>query len=309
MPNGTTIPANSSESDIYNYGLTWRSGSNTLFTTKNTYENSNFTPVFTEELATLNASWYNMVQNQCGDSPPCIFDAFVTKNINIGLQTRTMEFVFQQANSTLNSYPPTIMGDDIIQANIFEPVKKKYNASGNHVYFTTFTSSDLNITDNGTLIWMPTSADPFTAYIIATDASNNLSSIISPRFVISLCGSNGISFWNDTTRLNDSSLYQATCQCINGYVGSNCQSQPDPCSSTSCYANVSCITAKDCGPCPTGLSGNGIHCSDVNECNSANPCDGNATCMNSIGSFSCICNPGFTGKLPLFNIQPINKAL
>ncbi|XP_043926717.1 mucin-4-like [Protopterus annectens] len=309
MPNGTTIPVNSSESDIYNYGLTWRSGSNTLFTTKNTYENSNFTPTFTDQLATLNSSWYNIVQNQCGDSPPCIFDAFMTKNINVGLQTRTMEFVFRQANLTLNSYPPTIMGDDIIQANISETVKKKYNASGKQVYFMTFTSSDLNITDNGTLIWMPTSANPFTADIVAIDASNNLSSIISPMFVISLCGSNGISLWNDTTRLNDSSLYQATCQCINGYVGSNCQSQPDPCSSTSCYANVSCSTGTGCGPCPTGLTGDGIHCSDVNECNSANPCDGNATCMNSIGSFSCICNPGFTGKLSLFNIQLINKAL
>ena len=33
---------------------------------------------------------------------------------------------------------------------------------------------------------------------------------------------------------------------------------------------------------------------DINECLS-HPCDSNATCLNTIGSFICTCNEGFTG--------------
>lgn len=34
---------------------------------------------------------------------------------------------------------------------------------------------------------------------------------------------------------------------------------------------------------------------DVDECVDAAVCHPNATCMNVIGSFGCLCGPGFTG--------------
>lgn len=43
--------------------------------------------------------------------------------------------------------------------------------------------------------------------------------------------------------------------------------------------------------CPEGYVANDIYeCEDVNECDD-NPCVAEATCMNSIGSFQCICPP------------------
>lgn len=36
------------------------------------------------------------------------------------------------------------------------------------------------------------------------------------------------------------------------------------------------------------------YCLDVNEC-SASPCDANAQCINTVGSFMCNCNEGFIG--------------
>ena len=38
-------------------------------------------------------------------------------------------------------------------------------------------------------------------------------------------------------------------------------------------------------------------CSDINECelSSLNDCDGNADCIDTIGSYNCSCNPGYEG--------------
>ena len=33
---------------------------------------------------------------------------------------------------------------------------------------------------------------------------------------------------------------------------------------------------------------------DVNECLTT-PCDANAVCTNTLGSFTCVCNPGYSG--------------
>jgi hypothetical protein len=49
-------------------------------------------------------------------------------------------------------------------------------------------------------------------------------------------------------------------------------------------------------------------CSDINECASNNGgCDHNATCMNTAGSFTCTCNPGYSG--PGTTCTQINPCL
>ena len=39
-----------------------------------------------------------------------------------------------------------------------------------------------------------------------------------------------------------------------------------------------------------------LYYSDINECVSVRPCDSNATCIDTPGSFNCTCNGGFTGN-------------
>ena len=48
-----------------------------------------------------------------------------------------------------------------------------------------------------------------------------------------------------------------------------------------------------CGPCPQGLTGNGTYCSDVDECDLADPCAEQVTCYNTI--------PGKSFKLFMLN--------
>ena len=54
--------------------------------------------------------------------------------------------------------------------------------------------------------------------------------------------------------------------------------------------------------CPAGMedangaNGGGKVCRDRNECAATpSPCNANATCTNTVGSFGCACNPGYAG--------------
>ena len=78
---------------------------------------------------------------------------------------------------------------------------------------------------------------------------------------------------------------------------------PSPCSVNNggCSQNASCAS-KGNNPknvtctCGNGYIGNGITCSDINECLSNNGgCDAAATCTNLPGSRTCGCNAGYSG--------------
>ena len=38
-----------------------------------------------------------------------------------------------------------------------------------------------------------------------------------------------------------------------------------------------------------------MYISDINECEGPSPCDENALCVNTPGSFTCACNEGYSG--------------
>ncbi|KAM4808971.1 thrombospondin-4 [Rhinophrynus dorsalis] len=74
---------------------------------------------------------------------------------------------------------------------------------------------------------------------------------------------------------------------------------PKPrCDATSCFQGVRCINTDSgfqCGPCPEGYSGNGVICTDVDECR-LNPCFPGVRCINTSPGFKCEnCPPGYTG--------------
>lgn len=68
-----------------------------------------------------------------------------------------------------------------------------------------------------------------------------------------------------------------------------------------CSVLVPCINTPGsyvCGNCPTGYSGNGIHCNDIDECEIDNgKCAVGVNCINTPGSFECgNCPPGLQGN-------------
>ncbi|XP_019640435.1 PREDICTED: sortilin-related receptor-like [Branchiostoma belcheri] len=63
-----------------------------------------------------------------------------------------------------------------------------------------------------------------------------------------------------------------------------------------CPAHATCNGTFTC-TCNTGFTGNGVQCTDLNECvMHADNCDLHATCTNTPGSFTCACVDGYYGN-------------
>ncbi|XP_048586416.1 adhesion G protein-coupled receptor E2-like [Nematostella vectensis] len=69
--------------------------------------------------------------------------------------------------------------------------------------------------------------------------------------------------------------------------------------SDSCHVNAKCtnIAGSYTCACKPGFSGNGLNCTDIDECTSGtHGCHANAQCRNTIGSYTCHCNSGHAGN-------------
>uniref|UniRef100_A0A4W5Q0W7 Thrombospondin 3a n=1 Tax=Hucho hucho TaxID=62062 RepID=A0A4W5Q0W7_9TELE len=105
------------------------------------------------------------------------------------------------------------------------------------------------------------------------------------------------------TRSTESDTKNTILECqVCGFHGPRSRCSPNP-----CFKGVSCMETFDylgyrCGPCPEGMTGNGTHCQDIDECSIAQPCYSPGACINTVKGFSCeLCPPGLWG-LPLFGV-------
>ncbi|XP_016155942.1 PREDICTED: mucin-4 [Ficedula albicollis] len=296
MPNGTSIPVNSSEEEIYSYGMTWAVGEHSLFTQPLDSPAQNFTPFFLSRLRQEDESQYQLAASQCHGSRECIYDSLSTGNLALGLATQSLAADFQQRKTALNAFPPVITGDASITAFRTEKVRKQYHALGVGARFIPHLSPELNISENGTLIWEPRGIAPFTINLEAV-GSNNISALLQLHFTLCRCSRSQECDYSNTVTLRESSLQLAACRCESGYSGPFCQNPPEPCSQ-GCFPGVGCDPSSGCGPCPPGLTGDGQHCSDVDECAQGTECPENSTCTNTVGSYICSCLASEQGERP-----------
>ncbi|XP_072266268.1 uncharacterized protein [Pyxicephalus adspersus] len=295
-PNGTTIPMNSTEEAIYQYGLLWNATNNTLFTRINTSGRSSFTPMFLSDLITKDSTLYETLQKKCNNKTECIYDAMSTNNTNLGLATMAVYRNLQQIKDTLNAVPPYINGIRTIQTFTKTAITVNFTSNGTGVTFSADpnTNPDIQLLANGSLTWTPKNTEGFVFTLVATE-SKGFSSTLQPSFVICNCTLKEQCNYNMTRKINSSSLSIAGCVCTNNYTGEFCQNPPNRCMQ-SCYPSVPCDNANGCGPCPAGFTGDGLHCTDYDECSTKNnSCSEYAYCNNTIGSYNCTCKEGFIG--------------
>ncbi|XP_075617406.1 mucin-4 isoform X3 [Balearica regulorum gibbericeps] len=296
MPNGTSISVNSSEEEIYSYGMTWAVGEHRLFAQPLDSSVMNFTPTFLSQLWQENKSQYQLAASQCHGSKECIYDVLSTGDVALGLATQSLAADFQQKKAVLNAFPPVITGDASLTAFRTERVMRQYRAVGEGARFVPHLSPELNISESGTLTWEPRGTGPLTISLKAV-GSNNLSALLQLRFTLCSCSRSQECDYSNTVTLGRSSLQLAACRCEGGYSGPFCQDPPDPCAQ-GCFPGVDCDSHTGCGPCPSGLTGDGRHCSDMDECAQGTLCPGNTTCTNTVGSYACSCTAGEEDKGP-----------
>uniref|UniRef100_A0AAQ6ADV3 Notch receptor 3 n=1 Tax=Amphiprion ocellaris TaxID=80972 RepID=A0AAQ6ADV3_AMPOC len=93
----------------------------------------------------------------------------------------------------------------------------------------------------------------------------------------------------DTNPLNG----RAICTCPAGFVGGACNQDMDECSigANPCEHFGKCVNTEGSFQCQCGRGYAGPRCEiDINECLSM-PCQNDATCLDRIGEFTCICMP------------------
>ncbi|XP_009321873.1 PREDICTED: mucin-4 [Pygoscelis adeliae] len=283
MLNGTSIPMNSSEEEIYSYGMTWAVGEHGLFAQPLDSPVMNFTPIFLSRLRQENESQYQLAASQCRGSKECIYDLLSTGDVALGLATQNLTADFQRKKAVLNAFPPVITGDALLTAFRTEKVRRQYHAMGVGARFVPHLSPELNISESGTLTWEPRGMAPLTINLEAV-GSNNLSALLQLRFTLCSCSRSQECDYSDTVTLGGSSLQLAACRCEGGYSGPFCQDPPDPCAQ-GCFPGVSC-EGPGCGlacgsrSCPEGYCSNGGRCH-------LHP----ITCTPS-----CACPPAFTDQ-------------
>ncbi|KAJ8040299.1 Fibropellin-1 [Holothuria leucospilota] len=106
------------------------------------------------------------------------------------------------------------------------------------------------------------------------------------------------------------------CICAAGFTGTRCLRDVDECSDLNyypCSPQASCqdtFGSFTC-TCRAGYDGDGLQCSETNEC-SSDPCLNKGECVNHVNGFSCTCNAGFAGancetELPVLNAAPTSE--
>ncbi|EDV29248.1 uncharacterized protein TRIADDRAFT_19226, partial [Trichoplax adhaerens] len=99
--------------------------------------------------------------------------------------------------------------------------------------------------------------------------------------------------------VEDGSVSQVPCICSAGWNGDHCTVDFDSCANFPCYENVTCtdnvapLTGYTCGSCPQGYTGDGILCSDFDECASSATNNCQQVCVNTVGGYTCDCQSGY----------------
>ncbi|XP_031570637.1 uncharacterized protein LOC116304951 isoform X2 [Actinia tenebrosa] len=316
-PSGDVLPADASSRDIhFQFGQKWQVNESTsLFTYQfgdnvSTFSNTSFVPMFIDELKFYNESLKKKAEAACQGDINCLFDSASTKDVSVGLSTKIVGSQMVNESNILKNSPPefdntssvlyltvNVSNSVTFTANDLDGDRIRFNITGPPEDATVWTNES-----SITMEWMVTT-NSVKLEIIATD-NKGATSVLRPVLHVCACHNNGdcLTSNQEEENRNNSRFSIMSCQCPSGYTGRFCESDIDACevNMNPCYPGVQCkdlpapanVTGYECGPCPSGFSGQGDSCSDIDECDGfSQTCT--QICANTPGSFTCGCNDGY----------------
>ncbi|XP_068725626.1 mucin-like protein [Montipora capricornis] len=316
LPDGSVLqPSSTARAIHFEFGVKWQiSESQSLFTygqneSVNTFTRPDFVPMFADNITWQNDSLRLAAEAQCGDDHDCLFDVASTNDLSVGVLTKDINVQFVNETNSLENFPPKIVDvPTAINATFNRTTKLVITAEDNDTVAFRVINKPEDATENqiGNVLhftWHVTSTEKFNLSFVATDGMG-ASSTWNPTINMCACLHDGLCVTPDEgDDINtDSKFVYMGCACQGGYTGRFCDSEIDACelNGQPCYQGVDCIdlpppadiSGYTCGPCPSGLTGNGAQCTDIDECNQESTCD--QVCINTPGSFVCDCRNGYT---------------
>ncbi|XP_033120224.1 uncharacterized protein LOC117119508 isoform X1 [Anneissia japonica] len=321
---------NLTERQLFDVGNSWRVREDESFftyTPGNTYSDINdlqFVPMFTDELISeADNEFLQNVQEACGTSKECLYDALVTKNIAIGISTKETNDVFEEDEMILGLFPPNITdildmspipvlnGSRQIFVKLGDPVLLKVvaTAADSTSSLTYSLGTDIkgaSINSNGEFTWTPNNTDIVTVNLVVSDGTLSSSIILEVRLCPCVNGECDYNALLNGFDIVDDMFSLVKCICPKAWSGIDCSEDYDACLDDPCHPGVTCRDneapeeGNTCGLCPSGLIGDGFKCYDYDECatmidrDDTQPfCEHEELCTNTLGSYICSCRPGF----------------
>ncbi|XP_067687865.1 uncharacterized protein [Haliotis asinina] len=325
-PDGTMYPATSTDDELYPFGQSWaiktQDESVLLYKpgqTIATFTDSTYIPLFDKNISQADR---DAGIAKCGgaDKKQCIFDYAVTKNDALANAATAQLDEARTASENLANRNPTISGTTQVDVELGKNVTLKFNASDEDndaiTYVSVNPASGFTLdAASGNATFTPSGTEPVSISVAAQDTKNAQSPAIDVTVRLCRgCGPNGqCDYANPETRptSQNASLFQlASCKCNTGYSGATCSEDkngcitPNPCGLLRACTDVNATEevrtgqAFMCSACPSGYSAQdpaqNAECKNINECliNNGN-CTAHSKCVDSIGSFTCMCEQGF----------------
>ncbi|XP_068697609.1 mucin-like protein [Montipora foliosa] len=316
LPDGSVLlPSLTARAIHFEFGVKWQiNESQSLFTygqneSVNTFARPDFEPMFADNITWQNDSIRLAAEAQCGEDHDCLFDVASTNDLSVGVLTKDINIQLVNETNSLENFPPKIVDvPTAINATFNRTTKLVVRAEDNDTIAFRVINKPENATENqiGNVLhftWHVTSTKKFNLSFVATDGMG-ASSTWNPTINMCACLHEALCVTpEEGDDINtDSNFVYMGCACQGGYTGRFCDTEIDACelNGQPCYQGVDCIdlpppaniSGYTCGPCPSGLTGNGAQCTDIDECNEERAC--NQVCINTPGSFVCDCLNGYT---------------
>ncbi|CAI9724667.1 mucinmucin-4-like [Octopus vulgaris] len=311
-PNGTVLPVNSNERDIfYNFGRLWAINTS-LFKYPKGFSNADFTdtsfvPLFIDKTSAI----YNKSLEICkADDNACIYDYIATGDESIAKATESLDKEAKDDFEAARNTAPEISGEKTVKININETATAILNVTDNEKDDITITKQQggeyFNVSKNGSDITL-------SIYLMHSNAvnisivANDVKNASSAEFVMSIVLCSGCSNHGNCREDNseNENFFLQSCDCNEEYAGDNCEKDFDGCSGDPCPGVGKCEDLKPeehkaqntsfrCD-CPQGyvLNNATSRCLDINECN-LNIHNCKQLCNDTEGSYTCDCYEGYS---------------
>ncbi|KAL3836533.1 hypothetical protein ACJMK2_021957, partial [Sinanodonta woodiana] len=274
------------------------------------FHHGNFTPKY---LVEATESQLREASLKCGNNTACVYDLIMTNSVLVAEHTKEVaEQALKEKEETANTNPSIESNaTSTLYVTMYQTVNLKFHASDDgpvtflfqsNTVEAEFTYSDTNTAEANVTIYREDQCD---LSVTAKDKQGYYAPAINFDFVLcDGCSGHGSCDYN-SFQTNDKpcSLKKAKCVCDPYWEGTSCQLDFDGCRGRPCSLDRNCSdveasihkrngVAFRCSPCPEGYLENGYKCQDIDECNSSlKMC--NQICMNTFGSFLCLCENGY----------------